>query len=60
MATYESLRISGTYLKIFARNFHRNRSYATLNLLGLAVGFTVFMLAIAYVYFETHFESFHH
>ena len=56
----QSLFVLGEYLKIVARNFYRNRSYAILNLLGLAVGFTVFMLAVAYVYFETHFESFHH
>lgn len=30
-----------------------------LNLLGLAAGFAVFIFAAAYVYFETHFESFH-
>ncbi len=52
--------IPANYLKIAGRNFYRNRSYATLNLLGLAVGFAAFMLAAAYVYFETHFESFHH
>lgn len=49
-----------SYLKIAARNFYKNRFYAILNLLGLAVGFSVFMLAATYVYFETHFESFHH
>lgn len=56
----QSPLVLGNYLKIVARNFYRNRSYAILNLLGLAVGFTVFILAAAYVYFETHFESFHH
>ena len=60
MATHELLLGSGNHLKIVARNFYRNRSYAILNLLGLAVGLTVFMLAGTYVYFETHFESFHH
>lgn len=30
-----------------------------LNLLGLAVGFAVFIFALVYVYFETHFENFH-
>jgi len=60
MPTHKSLLVPDNYLKIFARNFYRNRSYAMINLLGLAVGFMVFMLAMVYVYFETHFESFHH
>ncbi|MDQ2656325.1 MAG: ABC transporter permease, partial [Bacteroidota bacterium] len=52
--------IPANCVKIAGRNFYRNRSYATLNLLGLAVGFAAFILAATYVYFETHFESFHH
>ena len=60
MAIQQSLLIPGNYLKIIARNVYRNKSYAILNVLGLAVGFAVFMLAMTYVYFETHFESFHH
>jgi putative ABC transport system permease protein len=45
--------------KIISRHFYKNRSYAILNLLGLAAGFSVFIFAAAYVYFETHFESSH-
>ncbi|HTH57890.1 MAG TPA: FtsX-like permease family protein [Cyclobacteriaceae bacterium] len=50
---------SSTNLKIIIRGFYRNRSYAILNMLGLVVGFTVFIFAAAYVYFETHYENFH-
>lgn len=60
MRPHQSLFVSVNYIRIAARNFYRNRSYAALNLLGLSVGFAVFILAAAYVYFETHFESFHH
>lgn len=60
MAIHRSLLIPANYLKIIARSFSRNRSFAILNLLGLSVGFAVFVFAAVYVYFETHFESFHH
>lgn len=46
------------YLKTFLRVFIRNRSYSVLNLLGLSLGYGVFIFALIYVYFETHFESF--
>lgn len=58
MITQQSF-LAPTYLKIMARSFKRNKVYTTLNLLGLAVGFTVFIMALSYIYFETHFESFH-
>ena len=60
MTIHKSLLVPDNYQKIFVRNFYRNRSYATINLVGLAVGFMVFILAMVYVYFETHFENFHH
>lgn len=45
-------------LKIIARNFRKNKTYSFLNLLGLTTGFTVFIFAALYVYFETHYEQF--
>lgn len=51
---------SGHYVKSIVRTFYRNRSYTLVNLLGLAAGFAVFILSSIYVYFETHFEDFHH
>src|SRR5690606_4963459 len=47
------------YVKIIIRNFYRNRVYSMLNLLGLSVGFAVFLYMVIYVHFETHFENFH-
>jgi putative ABC transport system permease protein len=54
-----SFSLLSNYLKIGARYFYRNRMYTILNLLGLSVGFAVFIFACSYVYFETNFESFH-
>jgi putative ABC transport system permease protein len=45
-------------LKIVIRNFNKNKTYTFLNLLGLAIGFTVFIFAALYVHFETHYEQF--
>jgi putative ABC transport system permease protein len=45
-------------LKIVVRNFYKNKIYTFLNLLGLTTGFTVFIFASLYVYFETHYEQF--
>jgi putative ABC transport system permease protein len=53
-----SFTLSLNNLKIVIRNFYRNRTFTILNLLGLAVGFTVFIFAAAYIYFETHYENF--
>lgn len=47
------------FIKMFIRGFFRNRSYTTVNLLGLSMGYAIFMLAVSCYYFETHFESFH-
>jgi putative ABC transport system permease protein len=59
MKEFKTFFLLGSYLKIIARNFYRNRSYTILNLLGLSMGFAVFMFSCIYVYFESHFESFH-
>lgn len=60
MAPRKSFFPSGNYLKIVARYFYRHRTYTVVNLLGLSVGFAVFILACVYVYFQTNFENFHH
>ena len=48
------------YLKVTIRNFYKNRFYATLNTLGLAIGFAAFILLYLYFYHESHYEDFHH
>lgn len=47
------------YVKIALRNSWRDRFYAGLNLLGLAVAIATFLLIINYVRFERSYETFH-
>lgn len=47
------------YLKIIARRLWRERSYAVLNLTGLAVGFACCLLIALYVYDELSVDNFH-
>ena len=47
------------YLKIAWRNLLRNKSYAFLNIFGLAVGLTCFILISIYVSHEWSYDKFH-
>ena len=47
------------YLVVALRNFRKNYLYATLNMLGLAVGFAAFILIAVYLHYETSYENFH-
>jgi putative ABC transport system permease protein len=47
------------YLKIILRSFTKNQSYNLLNLTGLAIGFSAFLLIGLYLVYETSFERFH-
>ena len=47
------------YLKITLRSFRKNYLYATLNILGLAIGFAAFIIIAVYVHYETSYENFH-
>ena len=47
------------YLKVAFRNYRKNKLYASLNILGLAIGYAAFILIGIYVQFETSFENFH-
>lgn len=59
MEFQQPLSVMKNYFTMIIRNFYRNRGYTILNLLGLSLGFVVFMLASIYVYFESSFENFH-
>ena len=48
-----------TAVKSSIRNFQKNRVYGSLNILGLAIAFTTLILASAYLFQETTYESFH-
>jgi putative ABC transport system permease protein len=47
------------YLKTAFRNLERNKSYALINVLGLAVGIAVSLLIFLVIQFETSFDNFH-
>ncbi len=48
-----------TYLKTALRNLQRNKSYALINVLGLAVGIGACLLIFLVVRFENSFDDFH-
>lgn len=45
------------YLKIAVRNLLKNKLHASINILGLAVGFVVVVLSILYVQHELSYEK---
>ncbi len=47
------------YLTIAWRNLTRNRNYAIINILGLAIGLACFMLIMLYVQDETGYDAWH-
>jgi putative ABC transport system permease protein len=47
------------YLKIAWRNLTRNKSYAAINVIGLAVGIAVCMIIFIIIQFQTSFDNFH-
>jgi putative ABC transport system permease protein len=47
------------YLKIAGRNLVRNKSYAAINIAGLAVGIAVCMVIFIIIQFQTSFDTFH-
>ncbi len=46
------------YFKVVFRNYFKNKLYASLNLIGLAIGYTATLLIGAYLIHETSYESF--
>jgi putative ABC transport system permease protein len=47
------------YFKIARRNLARNKSYAAINIAGLAVGIAVCMVIFIIIQFQTSFDDFH-
>jgi putative ABC transport system permease protein len=47
------------YIKTAWRNLLRNKSYATINIIGLAIGIAACTLIFLIVQFETSFDNFH-
>jgi len=47
------------YIKIAFRNLWRHKGFSLINIVGLAVGMTAFMLIFMYVRFELSYDKFH-
>src|SRR5688572_19344948 len=47
------------YFKTAWRNIKRQKAYAAINILGLAIGITACLLILQYVSFELSYEDFH-
>src|SRR5436190_1410978 len=47
------------YFKTAFKNLSRNKSYAAINILGLAIGLAACLLIFLVVRFETSFDNFH-
>jgi len=47
------------YIKIAFRNLWRHKSFSFINIVGLAVGMTAFLLIFMYVRFELSYDRFH-
>src|ERR1700679_3135618 len=47
------------YIKIAFRNLWRHKGFSLINIVGLAVGMTAFLLIFMYVTFELSYDDFH-
>src|SRR5580704_7131215 len=47
------------YFRISVRNLRKNKSYAIINILGLAIGIAVCLLIFLVISFETSFDNYH-
>ena len=47
------------YLKIAFRNLRKNPGYSSINILGLSIGLSCFIVIMAYIHYETNFDQFH-
>ncbi|MFZ0473181.1 MAG: ABC transporter permease, partial [Bacteroidales bacterium] len=47
------------YFKIAFRNILRNKLFSSINIIGLAVGITAFLMILVYVRYERSYDTFH-
>jgi putative ABC transport system permease protein len=47
------------YLKIAIRNIKRNKTFSFINMVGLVVGMTCFILIVLFIRYELSFDTFH-
>ncbi|WP_421875520.1 ABC transporter permease [Marinoscillum sp.] len=56
--TQNQMDLLKNYLKVSFRDIRRHRVFSAINLFGLVTGFTVLLLVIQFVLFETGFDQF--
>lgn len=56
---YNKIMMTRNHLKISYRNLARNKVYAAINILGLAIGIASVMLIAIYVNYETSYDEFY-
>ncbi|MEX0719956.1 MAG: ABC transporter permease [Balneolaceae bacterium] len=47
------------YLKIAFRNLRKNPGYSSINIIGLGIGLSCFIIIMAYIRYEVNFDQFH-
>lgn len=57
--SFNVINMLENYLYTALRNLRKNKFYSLINILGLAVGMTGFVLIAQYVFFETSYDRFH-
>ncbi len=57
--TYGSMLMLKNYLKVAWRNVLKNKAFSFINIAGLAVGITAFLLIAQFAGFELSYDSFH-
>jgi putative ABC transport system permease protein len=53
------LSFFGYYLKTTFRNLVKNKTFASINIFGLVLGITAFLLILNYAWFERNYDEFH-
>jgi putative ABC transport system permease protein len=56
---YWRIHMLKNYLLVTVRNLKKNSTYSLLNIIGLAVGMTAFILIALYVQYELSFDKYH-
>src|SRR6478735_2337656 len=56
--SYDSTAMFKNYFKIGLRNLMRHKAFSLINIMGLAIGFTCFMLISSYVYDEISYDQY--
>jgi putative ABC transport system permease protein len=56
---YWRIHMFKNYLLVTVRNLKKNSTYSLLNIIGLAVGLTAFILIALYVQYELSFDKYH-